>query len=280
MGVILSSYFADNSSDSPHHLFSHMSTGQKALLGVSGLAVALAAAPFVLPAFGVGELEQITALTTCTTGAPTGLAGQSAVLLGQLPLVGETLSHGGIWNGVGAGAIAIAGTLAANRMEEASENKSLFSWHGLVRAATIATSALVAAPALLQSLTMGVHYFSLLAGTNIYGDPNQFRDVIMFAQENIGKLGAQGAAASTSALSASSALLPHILSCGVAAGVGGAALHGSAHHAVAHSEPGTRIDSFTAQVEKFKQALAMPKQSMADHVMASRAHAHTASRMA
>lgn len=278
MGAFLSSYINDPSTEARHGLFSHMSTGQKSLLGVSTLAVALAAAPFVLPALGVGmsvpglesTLEQNIAFTTCTTGDPTGLAGVSSQLLAQLPWVGDTLAQGGIWNGVGAGAVAVAGTLAANKMQETSENKSLFSWHGLVRSATLATSALIAAPALLQAVTMGVHYLALLAGNGLYGDVNYFNNVISFAQEGIGKLGTQGASAGSSALSTTSALLPHILSCGVAAGVGSAALSHGAHHAVAGGEPATRIESFTAQVENFKKAMALPKHSMAEHVMATR----------
>lgn len=265
MGATLPSYYTDNSYPERHWPFMHMSTSQKVLLGVSTFAVAVAAAPFVLPAFGVGELEQLLALNTCTTGDPTGLAGQAAGLLKEIPLIGGTLAQGGIWSGVGAGAIAIAGTMVANRMEKRSENKSLFSWHGAVRAATLATSALIAAPALLQALTMSTHFFALLAGNEIYGDPNQFRDIIGFAQTTIGKLGVEGASAGASALSTTSALVPHILSCGVAAGVGSAAISSTAHHAVKGSDtsPATRIQSFTSQVEKFKQAIAVPRQSIA-----------------
>lgn len=265
MGATLPSYYTDKSFPERHLPFTHMSTSQTVLLGVSALAIAVAAAPFVLPAFGVGEFEQLIALNTCTTGDPTGLAGQAAGLLKEIPLVGGTLAQGGIWSGVGAGAIAIAGTMAANRMEKRSENKSIFSWHGAVRAATLATSALIAAPALLQALTMSTHFFALLAGAEIYGDPSHFSDIITFSQYNIGKLGVEGASAGASALSTTSALVPHILSCGVAAGVGSAAISSTAHHAVKGNEsaPATCIQPFTSQVEKFKQAIAVPRQSMA-----------------
>lgn len=281
------SYLTDFSTETPHRLFSHMSTSQKVLLGVSTLGVVLAAAPFVLPALGVGmeipggTLEQAIAFTTCTTGNPTGLAGLSAQVLSQVPLVGETLAKGGLWNGIGAGAIAIAGTISANRMKEKSQNKSVFSWHGLVRTATLATSALVAAPALLQAITMGVHYLALLAGNSLYGDVTYFNNVIIFAQEGIGKLGIQGASAGASALSTTSALVPHIISCGVAAGVGSAALSHGAHHAVARGEtPKTLIAPITAQVEKVKGALALTKQTMAEHVLASREAVSGATRIA
>ena len=263
-------YSTDSSYTQPHWPFTHMSGGQKLLLGISSLAVALAAAPFVLPALGIGQFEQFTALATCSTGSPTGLAGQSANLLSHIPFVGDTLAQGGIWNGVGAGVVAIAGNMAANQMKNQSQNKSIFSWHGLVRSATLATSALIAAPALLQSITMGVDYLSLVAGLNLYGDMNSFNGINSFAQEYIGKLGTQGASAGASALSASSALVPHILSCGVGAGVGGAALSHGAHHAAAGEQPLTVIKPISAQVEKIKGAMALTKQSMAEHVLTSR----------
>lgn len=232
MGPVLPSYYTDPSYAKPHMPFTHMSVEQKILLGLSGLTIAMASAPFVLPAMGVGPLEQMIALDLCTVGTPTGLAGASADLLRQITVVGGTLAQGGLWNGVGAGAVAVAGTLAANHWQRKAENKTIYSWHGLLRAATLVTSALIAAPALLQALTMSTHYFTLLAGQQLYGDVNHFSDVLSFATNTIGKLGAEGASAGANALSASSALVPHILSCGVAAGVGSAAIHGTAHGAV------------------------------------------------
>ena len=250
--------------------------------GGAGLTAAIAVAPFLLPAIGVGSmvpmlspggenmalqsLEQITAFEDCIRGGATGLAGLTADILRPLPWVGETLAQGGVWNGVAAGGVALGGTLAANYYQEKTPNH--YHVAQIVRAATMATTALIAAPAILSALSMGLHYLSLVAGTQLYdGNINQFSGVKETLFSTLGKLGEQGAAGAATlqagasgsiggALSASSLLVTHALSCGVAASIGGAAISSSAQHSAhAHANPMmpnpmTRVQSPTVNYQQ------------------------------
>ncbi len=188
------------------------SPGTLLLTASTVAAVAVAASPFVFPLFGVGELDSQQAFDLCTTNKATGLAGWSSNLLSYIPYVGETLAKGGIWNGVAGGAIGLSGTWIAGKMQD-SKSDCTQKWGTALRVASLVTTALIALPALLPALSMGVNFLSFVFS----GPSTEFtNDMVRFSETVIGKLGEAGAmGASSSGAAFSSLLVPHLLSCGV-----------------------------------------------------------------
>lgn len=197
-------------------------------------AVAVAAAPFVLPALGVGVLEGQTAFDLCTSSDATGLAGWSSHLLSYVPYVGPTLAEGGIWNGVAGGAVGITGILASHWMEQA-KSTCVQAWGKALRVAALATTALISLPAILPAIAMGVNYLAFLSnGMN----SDTTHSIVQFSNEIIGKLGTDGAMSAGSAGGAASSLLAsHLLSCGVGSFVAGNAIYHSTHQKHGAMEP-------------------------------------------
>ena len=201
------------------------------LAGVS--AVAVAASPLVLPVFGIGEIEAINATSLCSSGDPTGLAGYSAHLISHVPLVGSLLAAGGIANAVAAGAVALGGNYLAHKASQWAGCDSAVPWGSIIRTLTLATSFLIALPAILPAITMGLTFLSQVAYFEGFIGQAAFESATSTATDVIGKLGAQGASAMAAggAASLGSLFLSHLASCGIALGVGASAIGHSVNRA-------------------------------------------------
>ncbi len=240
--------------------------GRWVVYGLGGLSLAVAAAPIVLPFLGVGGADlppglrpEDMAATICSTGEATGLAGWSAGLLENIPLVGDSLAKGGLMNAAVAGGIALGGMLLGNKMEEHQKDHA-FPWHKVVKAVTLATTMLVALPAILPAITMGITYLAMLAGEVTGQGINAYGEAISWAQQTFGKLGADSAASlAGGGVSLGVLAGSHLLSCGVAVGAGSAALGHKAHKAhkakracadeFILGEPTLRLQAHTASLQ-------------------------------
>lgn len=206
------------------------------------MATAIAVAPFILPGLGIGEkwdggtLEQGIAFANCSAGPATGLAGWASNIVSYIPFAGETLAKGGILNAVAAGGVLWSGNKVSDWIREDEPQAGWISWSGLTKMLTIATTALIALPAILPAISMGIDYLSILAGNSFHDDFKYYNGYTQPLVNALGKLGESGAMSSgvLGASGASSLLVSHLLACGVGiAGTSATIAAGAAKHAAA-----------------------------------------------
>lgn len=163
-------------------------------LGIAGLALA----PVIFSAFSTNaEMAQARAIAICGSGDPVGAAGGLYTMLGA----GSVLT--GSWATAAlAGGIAIGGLWLGNYIDKHTE-QGKFRWGAVVRWAALGTSMLIALPAILTGISMGLNFFGLWSGT----------DWLNSAASAIGTIGKAGAAGTTTSLSAAGLAGVHALTC-------------------------------------------------------------------
>ncbi len=194
------------------HSSAHTSlgAGNAFALGAAALAGGIIAAPYALPAIGVGDAmwaeKAISAV--CGSGASTGLAGGLNELLAQTPVIGESLAQNG-WANVGVIAtVGIGGSTIASRLEKSPPEQSGFPWGKLVRYTALATSMLVALPSILTGISAGLVYLAAEAGGAEIAS-----QVLTHLS---GTLGTVGSASTIASAGLGIAASSHLLTCGLA----------------------------------------------------------------
>lgn len=207
------------------------------LIGSGVLATAVAVSPFILPGLGIGQefggsmFEQATAFANCSSGPATGLAGWTSHAVSYIPFIGDTLAKGGILNAFAAGGTLYGGNKLSEWLQKDTPQAGWISWGGLVKALTIATTALISLPAILPAISMGLDYLTMLAGTSFQDNINHYSDYSKPIISAVGKLGDEGYS-SMGAGAASSLLVSHLLACGVGiAGASATIAAGATNHA-------------------------------------------------
>lgn len=215
---------------------------------------AVIAAPYLLPMVGVGDVETaenaITIMHTHdgTPGAGGGLAGFLNSGITHIPLVGNALAAGGWASIATTGVIGIGGMLLANWMEK-REDPSRFRWSKIIRYSALATSALLALPAILTGVSIGLTFLVSIL-------PVSFSVVNATIGGLYATIGAADmAVAGTSSTGLMAFALPHLLSCGAAL------VPVSLAYAMGKEHPKNHIQSTTA-------ALQMPQKSLQASVSA------------
>jgi len=197
---------AVNMMESPHSHESHDHTLHYLAL-VTG---AIILAPYALPAVGVGDANSALSVfeRVCGQSADgTGLAGNINNALASVPVIGSGLASGGLWTAATTGTIGIGGYILGKHIESQSDEDDGINWGKVIRYGALATSALIALPALLTGINMGLSYIALAASgaalMSLVADG---------LNDSIGTIGKT--AAENSGLSGGMALLPHLLTCG------------------------------------------------------------------
>ena len=213
-----------------HTLLKMMSWGGLATAGLA-LAPAIAAQ---FPATGVGGTA-IGAIASCTSGEPRGLAGFAYGLLKDVGF-NETILSGG-WATAGiSGGIAIGGLLLANYLDKRT-TQGEFRWGSVVRWLALTTSMLIALPAILPAISMGLNFFGGWLGS----------EGLKGFGTDIGSIGLKSAAALAGGPGAS----------GASAAIGAAALAGI--HALTCALPLGITGFFLGQKEEPKKLLPLPE---------------------
>lgn len=205
--------------DSEHHLpqddancctVSRLLTG----LAVGGVATgaAIILAPHVLPLLGIGssvlagEAMFLLHGTADATGniVGSGLAGTLNQALSAVPLVGDKLAAGGIFNAAATALTGIGGVLLGNHIAK----KFHAGWGKAIKYAALATSALIALPTVLTALSVGVVYLSTISM-----NAESASHVVGFIDSTLGSIG--HSESDFLGLSGAAATLPHFLTCGL-----------------------------------------------------------------
>lgn len=188
----------------------HVKHALPTLAAVGGVA-AVSFAPLLLPLIGIGKSEAATEVLAALHGneAGTGLAGIANGLLGSIPGVGGILGVGGIGSALLIGGVGIGGVLLANWMEKNETGQESIRWSRVIRTVAITTSILMALPAILTGVSVGLAFLATVVGGAAAGSAA--------VTGLIGTLGTVGAfSASTVGSGLAISALPHLITCGFA----------------------------------------------------------------
>lgn len=195
-----------------HHYHQHDEQGSgikhKLLLGGVLGASGLIAAPYVGDLITGGDAvpEIMSGLHGTQLGS--GLAGGFNSLLNSVPLVGETLSAGGMATAISSGVIGIGGVLLGNYIDKKPRREKSLPWGKIIKYAAITTSLLIALPSILTGISIGVSYLAGLGGVELASS------AMDLMANTIGATGASGASSAGVGLSTA---FTHLLTCGGAA---------------------------------------------------------------
>lgn len=190
----------------------HSDQGNTVKLAALGAAGGVIAAPYVLPALGVGnELMTRQIVTLCQTSAGNGIGAAGAVngVLGEIPGVGATLAAGGWTNAIASGVLGIGGTLLGNYISKHYDREGQIPWGKVIKYAAIATSVLIALPSILSGLSMGLTYLAFA-----FGGAATASTVSGAVGSTLGLMGGINVISAGAGLSG---LLAHVVTCGAAA---------------------------------------------------------------
>ena len=196
-------------------------------LATAGLALSPVLASFA-PTTAAGG-SALSAIESCVTGPARGLAGHAYGLLQDIGFSESIISGGWATAGL-SGGIAVGGLLLANYLDKRTKSGE-FRWGSVVRWAALTTSILIALPAILPAISMGLNFLgSWLGSSGLSG----------FAAD-IGTIGANSVAADSAS--------------GISTAVGAAAFAGV--HAVTCALPLGLTGFFLGQKEEPQKP--MPK---------------------
>ncbi len=180
-------------------------------LAVLGTVGAVVAAPFLLPALGVGSEDAASIATTAFHShdltQSSGLAGLVARGISHIPLIGESLAAGGLATILTSGIVGVGGLFLSGWLKK-REHEGDFPWSKVIRYGALATSMLVSLPALLTGIGIGLTFLAnfFISDQHVMGG---------FMDGLAASLGtAPMAHMAGSSGSAVAAMLPHILGCG------------------------------------------------------------------
>ncbi len=197
------------------------------------------------------------------TGLGSGLVGAMNSAFSNIPLIGAAIAKGGIASAVASGVTGIGGVLLGQFIEKKENGKTGIKWGKVVKYAALITSALIAMPAILSGITMGIVYCSTAFSGLELGSA-----AIDFLAPTLGASGAMGATAA--GLSGAAFVIPHILTCGLPMIATGAAwfLGKNKKHADKHSE---RVsDDSSSIVQKYSDCSVSAEMQMDGKVVAGK----------
>ena len=198
------------SNASPHNHFEVSHWLSRLVFGGALLSAGIVLAPYVLPAIGIGSAEvaeeTMFVLHGCIDTGGTGLAGFLNRGIAQLPLVGSSLAAGGLATALTSGGIGFGGLLLSHLLEKREPQGTRFHWSKVIRYAALATSALIAMPALLTGLSVGVSFLATLTGNYEF-----ILSTVGLMSKTLGVAGGMGAMTELSGLAA---VAPHFFTCG------------------------------------------------------------------
>ena len=195
----------------------HGDSEHNPLFSPTGAAVATAGAvtlsPYVLPAIGIGSgfLAQQAISGLCGNGlVGSGIAGAVQGAFAHVPMIGHLLAAGGLSTALFSGGIGIGGMLLSKWVEkfESPPAKGI-CLSKAIRWAAVGTSILIALPALLTGLSVGLTFLAGAMGGVVLAS-----HVLTFMSSTLGAIGTASLATSGTGLATLTA--SHLFTCGAA----------------------------------------------------------------
>lgn len=194
-----------------HHDGHHDGLLAKLLLGGGLVTAAIIATPLIAGGmYNAGWIsdsvgEAVVAATNSCQGAPQGMAATVAGWLSHVPLIGEGLAEGGLTNTLASATLGIGGMLLGHYVANHEDGSKKIRWGNVIKTAALATSFLVASPAIFTALSMGLTFLGTLARAST--------DFFTQVMSIFGTTGAGSIAPGAAGLGVIGA---HLLSCGPA----------------------------------------------------------------
>ena len=187
----------------------HLSTADKWKLGAIATAGGIIAAPYIFPSSNLALSAGSIMARFHATGLGSGIAGAINTGISHIPLIGQTLITNSVASFCLTGAIGLGGMFLANYLEKKEKNmpEGHIKWSKIVRYASLATSILIALPAILTGLGVGLTFLAATVGGIAFGSK-----VFGFLATKVGSVVATVGGGESLAAAA----LPHLLTCGSA----------------------------------------------------------------
>lgn len=179
------------------------------VLGTALVTGAIILAPSVLPALGINNAENIQELAGLLTHHSAGWASKINTGLSAIPFIGGTLATGGFATAACVAAIGIGGVLLGRYLEKRHDGKQAINWGKVIKYGAMISSALIALPTLLSSITVGI---TIIADTLSPAGSLLAENTGKFLAENLGVLSTHHAAGGLTGLAS---IIPHFITCGL-----------------------------------------------------------------
>lgn len=176
-------------------------------LALGGLLVgaAVIAAPHVLPMLGFGSAEAAGQASMALRN-PSGISASVNGFLAAVPLIGEKLAEGGLFNAAATGIIGIGGTLLGQFIANREDGSKAIKWGNVIRYGALITSAIIALPTVLSAISSGLIFLATMGGSQ-----EALLNTVSTVRSTIGS---SGMIHSMTAGSGLAAALPHFITCG------------------------------------------------------------------
>jgi hypothetical protein len=191
-----------------------MSLTTKLALGGAAIATGIILMPYIAPAIGLGSIDiaesTLFGMHNITEG--TGAAGMLNGVVASIPLIGTELAKGGLTSIAATAITGLGGVLLGDRMSQGHKPEDGIDWGRVIRWAGLATSALIALPAVLTGISNGVVYMVNEATASGFISFEYGAELVNNAIGMIGVLPYQEPM--NMGLSGVAATLPHLITCG------------------------------------------------------------------
>lgn len=209
---------------------------------------AVVAAPYVLPVLGLGNADIATETAQSFHSSAAGAAEYIKDLTSHIPIAGEAIAAGGWANTAAAIVSSAGGIVLGGYVSKKTEGKTDINWGKLIKMGGLVTSALIAMPMLLTSLTTGIAYMTneLEQTYNLIS-----YDTAIATTENLyNTIGTVGGEYQHNLVGTASigTLLPHLFTCGtsVATGIVSAILLTNDQENIVTPHPKTAVERLEA----------------------------------
>jgi hypothetical protein len=178
---------------------------------------AIILAPHILPALGIGSAdmaaESVFVLHNSADIGGSGLAGILSTAVSAVPVIGDKLAAGGLFSAVATGVIGIGGVLLGNAISKNEDGSAQIHWGKIIKYAALATSAVIALPTLLTSLSAGLIFLGSLFSSA--AAPGIVKGVVSFVDSTIGTMGGSESMLAMMGVGGLTAAIPHLFTCGM-----------------------------------------------------------------
>lgn len=193
-----------------------------AALGGAAITAVIVAAPHILPELGIGSAEvfddAMWASHNYMAGdlydlsikdAGSGIAGALNRAMTHIPLIGEKLAEGGLFNAGVSAVTGLGGYLLGGFIADREDGSKKIRWGNVIKYAALSASALIALPTLLSGITMGITYLAMLTENPTFVD-----QTIESVNHSVGVSGGRMTAGFLG-FSGAAATIPHLFTCGL-----------------------------------------------------------------
>lgn len=182
-------------------------------VGTALAAGAVIAAPYVLPAIGIGEGAEIVGIMSGfhanAANVGEGLAGLLNTGFTKIPLIGKALAAGDLTTALISGTLGIGGMLLGRYIDKREDGSHHIRWGKVLATSALVASALIALPTMLTGITAGITFLAARIDSGLASK------ALSFLTKTIGY--ANSPSLASASLSLGAIALPHLMTCGAGA---------------------------------------------------------------